>query len=170
MRGARSRIVLTLGAAALAASSLAGCSATAPPPDELAHDLFDLANEQRVENGLDPVQWSDCLAEKAATRAEPFVDDPDLEHDTLVSTCHEGAKAGENLSRTDLPAADVVDLWMGSAGHRANILDAEFTVGAVACVEADPLPDGGDSGMRACSQLFEGPAPEASPTPSPSAS
>ncbi|WP_169748119.1 CAP domain-containing protein [Demequina rhizosphaerae] len=141
------------------ASSLASCSTPPTPPAELARELFDLSNEQRVAEGLDALVWNDCLAEKAADRAAPFVDEPDLEHEVLVSTCHEGAKAGENLSRTDLSAAEVVDLWMGSAGHRANILDPDFSIGAVACVAASPNPDGADSGVRACSQLFEGPAP-----------
>ncbi|WP_062466025.1 CAP domain-containing protein [Demequina maris] len=152
------RAATVLVAAIGAAACLAACSSPPTPPAELAQEMFDLANEQRAAEGLRPLEWSDCLAAKAAERAAPFVDESDLEHDVLVSTCHEGAKAGENLSRTDLSAADVVALWMGSAGHRANILDAEFTIGAVACVEADPEPDGGDSGVRACSQLFEGPA------------
>ncbi|WP_169746547.1 CAP domain-containing protein [Demequina phytophila] len=141
---------------AIGAAVLAGCSAGPTPPDELARSLFDIANDARVEAKLEPLKWNECLAQKAAERAEPFAGDADLEHDVLVSTCHEGAKAGENLSRTDVSAEAVVELWMGSAGHRANILDPEFTIGAVACVEADPLPDGSDSGMRACSELFEG--------------
>ncbi len=59
----------------------------------------------------------------------------------------------------DASAADVVDAWMGSAGHRANILDADFVIGGVACVIADPGPAGEDSGMRACSFLYEGEVP-----------
>ncbi|WP_062388004.1 CAP domain-containing protein [Demequina iriomotensis] len=150
------RAVALAGAALL----LAGCSSTPPPPDELAREMFDLANEERVAEGVAPVEWSDCLEEKALERAEPFIDNPQLEHDVLVSTCHEGAKAGENLSRADLPAADVVDAWMNSAGHRMNLLDADFTIAAVGCVAADPGPEGQDSGMRACSFLYEGETPD----------
>ncbi|WP_062516267.1 CAP domain-containing protein [Demequina gelatinilytica] len=139
---------------------LAGCSAGPTPPDELASEMFELANQERVAQGLSPVEWSDCLEQKAEERAAPFVEEADLEHDVLVSTCHEGAKAGENLSRSDASAKGVVAAWMGSAGHRANILDAEFTIGAVACVAADPGADGEDSGVRACSFLYEGDAPE----------
>ncbi|SEJ41142.1 CAP domain-containing protein [Demequina mangrovi] len=142
------------------AALLAGCSSTPPPPDELAQEMFDLANEERVAQGVEPVEWSDCLEEKAADRAEPFIDDPDLEHETLMSSCHEGAKAGENLARSNLSAAEVVEAWMNSAGHRANLLDADFTIGAVTCVLADPGPEGEDSGMRACSFLYEGESPE----------
>ncbi|WP_062527430.1 CAP domain-containing protein [Demequina rhizosphaerae] len=153
------RAGLAIVAAVAAASSLAGCSVPPTPPDELARQLFDLSNEERVAAGLDAVEWSDCLADKAAERAEPFIDGADLEHDVLVSTCHEGAKAGENLARTDVGAEGVVAAWMGSAGHRANILDPDFVIGAVACVAADPEPDGSDSGVRACSQLFEAEEP-----------
>ncbi|WP_169747740.1 CAP domain-containing protein [Demequina subtropica] len=137
-------------------ASLAGCSAPPVAPDQLAQEMFDLANDERVAQGLAPVDWSDCLETKAETRAEPFVEDADLVHDVLVSSCHEGAKAGENLSRSDRPAAEVVEAWMGSAGHRANILDPDFVIGAVACVEADSGPDGEDTGVRACSLLYEG--------------
>ncbi|WP_228373731.1 CAP domain-containing protein [Demequina soli] len=152
------RRAATLAVAVAVGAALSGCSSPPTDPEQLATQMFELTNEQRVDQGLKPVEWSECLAKKAKERAEPFVNDADLEHALLVSTCHEGAKAGENLSRTDESAAQVVDLWMNSAGHRANILDPEFTIGAIACVAADPQADGGDSGVRACSLLYEGPA------------
>ena len=56
--------------------------------------------------------------------------------------------AGENLSRATVPPENVVATWMGSAGHRANILDPAFTQLGVACV-AD-----GDAAL--CAQVFVG--------------
>ena len=68
--------------------------------------------------------------------------------DDVLTGC-DVSVAGENLSRATVPPEDVVDTWMGSAGHRANILDPDFTQLGVACV-AD-----GDAAL--CSQVFLGP-------------
>lgn len=149
---AAARVAAGMVAAAVLAMSMTACAPAAPVGvDELAREMFDLTNAERVEAGLAPLEWSDCLADKAVERAAPFADDPDLAHEPLVATCHERAMAGENLSRTDLPAADVVNKWMGSPGHRDNILRPEFVIAGIACVE-------GPDGVRACAHLFEGAA------------
>lgn len=144
-----------LGAAlALAALALVGCAGEPAPAssveaDAYARELFDLANAEREAAGVAPLEWSGCLEAEAAERVEPFVEDPDLVHDLLVATCHPGSKAGENLARSDKDAARIVDAWMGSAGHRANLLDPEFEISGIACL---PAP----GGVLACAQLFEG--------------
>ena len=149
---AAARVAAGMVAAAVLAMSMTACAAPAPMSvDSLAREMFTLTNAERVEAGLAPLEWSDCLADKAVERAAPFADDPDLAHEPLVATCHERAMAGENLSRTDLPAADVVNKWMGSPGHRDNILRPEFVIAGIACVE-------GPDGVRACAHLFEGAA------------
>ena len=149
---AAARVAAGMVAAAVLAMSMTACAAPAPMSvDALAREMFTLTNAERVEAGLAPLEWSDCLADKAGERAAPFADDPDLAHEPLVATCHERAMAGENLSRTDLPAADVVNKWMGSPGHRDNILRPEFVIAGIACVE-------GPDGVRACAHLFEGAA------------
>ncbi|MER2170832.1 MAG: CAP domain-containing protein, partial [Psychrobacillus psychrodurans] len=35
--------------------------------------------------------------------------------------------AGENIAKGQKSAAQVMEAWMNSSGHRANILDAKFT-------------------------------------------
>ncbi|WP_062379484.1 CAP domain-containing protein [Demequina pelophila] len=173
------RVLAAVAATAAYVGALSGCVVSTPASEEggerLARELFDLTNEERDAQGLEALRWSDCLEDKAADRAAPFVDDPDLVHDVLVSTCHEGASAGENLSRSERSAAQVVDAWLGSAGHRANLLSADFEISGVACLPAE-------EDVYACAQLFEGaavavpvdpsaePSAEASPSASPSAS
>jgi len=155
MSGRRGAMPARASAAAWAGAWVLAAVACAPAApvsvDELAREMFDLTNAERVEAGLAPLEWSDCLADKALERAAPFADDPDLVHDTLIATCHEGAMAGENLSRSERAAAEVVELWMDSPGHRANILRAEFVIAGIGCVE-------GPEGVRACAHLFEGAA------------
>lgn len=135
------------------ASPAARPTASSVPGSDLAgafaRELYDRANLERVEEGMEPLIWSDCLAQKAAERAAPFVEDPDLEHDVLTATCQPGASAGENLSRSDRTPAQVVEAWMGSPGHRANILSPAFLISGVGCHQ-------GESGVFACSELFEG--------------
>ena len=87
----------------------------------------------------------------ATARATALIGAAALEHaplDDVLTGCGVSV-AGENLSRATVPPEDVVAAWMGSAGHRANILDPAFAQLGVACV-AD-----GDAAL--CAQIFLGP-------------
>lgn len=138
---ARWLVVATFAVATLAACSDGGeaspqaspiatqPSATQPPnisesfsPDQFARDLFDLTNDERADAGLTELGWSDCVAAAAAPRAAVAASEQQLEHEVLVATCRHGAMAGENLSRNDYTPREVVDAWMGSPGHKANLL------------------------------------------------
>lgn len=144
-------------ATASAALVLTACAEPAPTPTDLgtpqqyATQLFDGVNEQRAAADLSPLEWSDCLAAKAQPRAQQAAITPTLTHDTLTSTCMDGVAAGENLSRGAFTAGEIVDQWMDSAGHAANIERPGFTIAGVACV---PLPESAPG--FACSLLFEG--------------
>lgn len=141
--------------AALALAPLAACR-DAPgrvlqqDPATVAAEITEAIDAARAEEGLPALSHSTCAAEQAAQRAAALVGEPDLEHaplDGVLRQC-DASSAGENLSRSVLPARDVVDAWLESPGHRANILDAEYTETGVACV-----PDG-DAVL--CSQVFLG--------------
>lgn len=153
--GPPSRRASTATLAVALTLALAGCSASAADPataaggEVLARELFDLTNAERAQAGEEPLVWSDCLAAFAAERARPFIADPDLAHDVLVAPCTDGVSAGENLSRSDRTAPEVVDAWMGSAGHRANLLSPDFAAVGVACLPAD-------GAVYSCAQVFEG--------------
>ena len=146
-------MLLTVGLAGC--GSLSGCTAppsegtasptvgTSPPspvnPTTYAADLEAGVNAARVAEGLPELAHADCAVELAAERAADLVGNPDLPHapmDAVLAGCGVGV-AGENLSRATLPAGDVVDAWLGSPGHRSNILDTQFWASGVAC-----LPDG----------------------------
>lgn len=96
---------------------------------------------------------STCATDAALARATDLVGAPDLTHaplDDVMAECGVST-AAENLSRA--PAGtepqEVVDAWMESPGHRANILDPELTQVGVGCVE--------DGDAMLCSQIFLGP-------------
>jgi len=151
-----------MAAASFGIAFLAGCSAgddgTAadlPDPDDYAQALHEGANAERVQAGLDPLEWSECIVPIAQERADLLNETQDLEHAPLTATCNEGATAGENLSLAEVEPQEITDRWMASAGHEANILNAAFVTVAVACAREQL-----DSGPMACSWVAEGLSPD----------
>ena len=125
--------------------------------------ILEASNETRAQRGLDPLEWSDCLAKIAGDRAESVLPTGVLEHAPLSASCSsDHNKAGENLVHGIYLPDQAVAAWTGSAGHRANLLDPEFTHAGVGCIAtslADPVAastaEGAVGGML-CSMVFEG--------------
>jgi len=101
----------------------------------LAEAVFALVNEERARTGIEPVAWS----EPAATAAYDHAVDMDLRdffaHDnpdgaspgTRLARVGVGGRGwGENIARGQASAAAVMDAWMNSPGHRANILNPTY--------------------------------------------
>jgi len=98
-----------------------------------------LMNHRRVRAGLQPV-WVDARLQAAAGRhARDMAARRYFSHvspEGCNSTCRANAAGyprgtGENLFAGPPTAAESVDGWMGSPGHRLNILDPEYrTVGS----------------------------------------
>ncbi|MBO3088812.1 CAP domain-containing protein [Cellulomonas dongxiuzhuiae] len=119
--------------------------------ESYAADLLAESNAAHVAAGLPAWEAADCAQPWAAERALGLVG-ADLEHaalDPVLAACAPLSTAGENLSRAAAPAADVVEAWMGSPGHRANLEDPTFTQAATACTW--------DGDQALCSLLLVGP-------------
>jgi uncharacterized protein YkwD len=115
-----------------------------------AQQVLDLTNQERVANGLRPLLY-DVEAERAAKAhcedmdARGFFDHFTPEgwdqHDRLLML---GADpnllraSGENIAVGQQTPADVVQAWMNSPGHRANILYPTFTHLGVGVAEGRP--------------------------------
>ncbi len=159
-RGSRARGVRPSGTVRLAVLAvalggvLAGCqgdpapSATPQDPADVAAELETLTNDARADEGLPAYEHSDCAATAAVERATALVGQAELTHADMnpVMTACDVMVAGENLSRTAEPPADVIDAWLHSSGHRANLLDAQYTAMGAGCV-----PDGDEV---LCSLVF----------------
>ena len=100
-------------------------------PREIERPIFELTNRARAEHGLAPLKWDEELVEIARWRAADMVKrgyfshyDP-VDGTTLVLTrC---PSCGENIA-TNIPSgSSFVDSWLGSPGHRANILNPRVT-------------------------------------------
>ncbi|MGW6132152.1 CAP domain-containing protein [Cellulomonas sp. NPDC055163] len=124
--------------------------APAPTADQqFAATLVTLTNEQRAAAGLGALTVSDCATQQAVARAGVLVAENRFEHDPLepiLAACGPGS-AGENLALGYRTPADMMAGWMGSEGHRANILRAYSSIG-IGCVSS--------SRGVLCAQVFLG--------------
>lgn len=96
---------------------------------ETAAEIFELVNSARIDAGLDPLAWSDALAEVGADHAFEMYLDGYFAHistrtgdlgDRLTSAGITFSVAGENLALATT-VTEVHEGLMESPGHRANI-------------------------------------------------
>ncbi|WP_127573409.1 CAP domain-containing protein [Georgenia faecalis] len=146
-----------IGASPTTAAKPASPGTPAPgwvPGDVAAYAdaLVSATNAARDAEGLEGLLGSACAREAAQQRAEALVGDEELVHAPLapvIADCAPMTTAAENLVNSAATPEEVVDAWLGSPGHRANIVDPALTEIGIACVD--------DDGLMLCSQVFLGP-------------
>lgn len=98
--------------------------------------IFELTNQARAANGLPELKLNEELAAAAQAKAEAMVANNYFEHTAPDGTNgwdyidNEGyiyTFAGENLAASNEDDVSVVDGWLNSPGHRANLLNENFT-------------------------------------------
>ena len=98
--------------------------------------VVSLVNEIRVQYGLAALTIDESLCRYARVKSQDMHDSRYFDHnspaygspfDMMRSFGISYAYAGENIAQGYVSAEAVVDAWMNSAGHRANILSADFT-------------------------------------------
>lgn len=110
-----------------------------PPEEQWKRDVLTLVNKIRVKNNLTTLTWGDHCADAADLRADETKElyshtRPDgTSWSTACPAPASGGVGGENLAvgNAAVSPASVVALWMGSATHRANILNPDYTKLAV---------------------------------------
>ena len=102
---------------------------------QLEKAACELINEIREENGLEPYAISEALSSKARLKAKDMKDNHYFSHTSptygspFSMMQHFGItyrSAGENIAMGYRTAAAVVNAWMASASHRANILSTRY--------------------------------------------
>ena len=113
----------------------------APPVEQWKREVLDLVNVERAKYGLAAFTWGDTCANGAQIRANESMvlydhKRPDGSSWDTVCKPTNGGLAGENLAagNTAVSPATVVQTWMNSDSHRANILSDKFTKMAVGFV------------------------------------
>ena len=136
-----------------------------PAADDYAQQVFEDTNAARTAQGLDSLAWDDCAAGLAAERIVAILPTGKLEHPSFAPSCGDTTMAGENLGHSIYLPAQLVDAWMNSPGHRANVVNPGFATLGVACVASaldDPSAEAGPGqavGGMLCSEIFGGYAP-----------
>ncbi|MCL2057071.1 MAG: CAP domain-containing protein [Oscillospiraceae bacterium] len=123
---------------------------------DFAREVFRLTNEHRRQNGLSTLSWSSSLAGPSMQRAAEasvvaqggtrgnnsrHIRPSGQPWDTvLASSLKSGLSAwGENLAGGYLLSPrDVVEAWIASPGHNANMLNPRYNSMAAGCVEISP--------------------------------
>lgn len=103
----------------------------------MAQAAFAAVNEYRTNNGVAALTWNDTLYENGKVRGAEIV--TSFSHTrpngqtcfTAVTVSYK--TAGENIAYGYTTAQSVANGWWNSAGHQANILNASFSQGAIAC-------------------------------------
>lgn len=99
-------------------------------------EVVRLVNEHRAANGLKPLTRDWELSRVARYKSQDMKDNKYFSHTSPVygspfqmmkSFGITYRTAGENIARGQATPAAVVNAWMNSSGHRANILNASFT-------------------------------------------
>jgi uncharacterized protein YkwD len=151
------RILLVL--AVVLAGTVVACNLPTSPeraPDEnvvvapsgLIAEIIQRTNEERRTAGLQGLAANNLLMQAAEIQVAQIATAGRLEHtlpearypslaDRVNSTGYNWQTIGENLATGQRDAAQAMASWMGSPGHRANILNASFTEIGVAYV-VDP--------------------------------
>lgn len=112
--------------------------APTPSPEESVHPyvlrVLELVNEERAAAGLNPVTLDTAASRAALVRAKETVKSfshtrPDGRNFTTALT-EQGVNyrmAGENIAWGQRSPEQVMEGWMNSAGHRANIMNESYT-------------------------------------------
>lgn len=110
-------------------------SGNVPSNNNLETQLLDLVNNERSKNGLKPLQWHSGLASLARAKSDDMVKNNYFSHNSptfgsFFQMVHNAGipfrQVGENLAMSKNVQTAFYQ-FMGSKGHRDNILSPHFT-------------------------------------------
>lgn len=117
-------------------SSTPASSTTISPGSSYTDQVIDLVNKERSKSNLQPLTKNSQLSTSAQSYAQYMADKNFFSHtgpdgSTFISRNKAAGYypyryLGENIAAGQKTPSDVISAWMGSSGHRANILKAEY--------------------------------------------
>ncbi|MEU1332899.1 sigma-70 family RNA polymerase sigma factor [Streptomyces sp. NPDC005865] len=106
-----------------------------PKPGGPAEQVVALVNTERAKAGCGPVRSNAKLATAATNHSNDMAARDYFDHtspdgkgpgDRITAAGYRWSTYGENIARGQQSPASVMDSWMNSSGHRANILNCDF--------------------------------------------
>jgi uncharacterized YkwD family protein len=107
--------------------------------------VFDLVNKERSARGLGTLKYNSEVARCARFKSEDMIDKGYFSHTSptygspfkmMESFGIRFSNGGENIAYGQKTAQEVMNSWMNSAGHKANILSAAYTQMGVGVAKA----------------------------------
>lgn len=127
-------VVLTSAALAVTGVSVAGLAATTTAATASDSGMLSQVNAARTSRGLDPYSWNAHLASVAGEQARRMAKKTKLYHNpNLASDVGSYRWVGENVGYGPSSSA-IQKAFMNSPGHKANILDDNYTQIGIASV------------------------------------
>lgn len=102
---------------------------------EMEREIIRLVNDERAKRGLPRVEENWQISRVARIKSEDMINNNYFSHNSpiygspfkmLSSFGINYTQAAENIALGQLTARQVMDSWMNSPGHRANILNANY--------------------------------------------
>lgn len=115
-------------------------------PSATEQELVDRINARRKEDKLEPLAISPPLFEAARQHSKAMARQGELKHTLndqdltarLKAVGYAWSRCGENIARGQQTPAEVLQTWMDSPGHRANLLqDSATQLGVAVAKGAD---------------------------------
>lgn len=109
---------------------------TSTDPSQYGQQVLTLVNEARSNAGLKPLAMNAELSRMAMFKAQDMHDNNYFSHDSptygspfqMMKSFGIAYKwAGENIAKGQRGPVEVMNAWMNSPGHKANILSVNFT-------------------------------------------
>jgi uncharacterized protein YkwD len=103
--------------------------------DTFDQQILDLVNQERAKVGADSLKINEQLDQAADLHTQDQANMNTMSHngsngstmgERIQNAGYQYSTAGENVAAGYLDAEAVVAAWMGSDGHRANILNDSF--------------------------------------------
>lgn len=103
--------------------------------EDVAQQILDLVNEQRVAAGVSELTLSTDVSSVAQVKADDMAQNGYFDHnsptygspfDMLTSFGVSYRTAGENIAKGQQTAEAVMNAWMNSSGHKENILNSSY--------------------------------------------
>ncbi|MEU8617913.1 sigma-70 family RNA polymerase sigma factor [Streptomyces sp. NPDC048623] len=108
---------------------------TSDPNASEAQQVIDLTNAERAKAGCGPVTANTLLTRAAQGHSDDMAARNFFDHtnpdgadpgDRVTAAGYRWSTYGENIAKGQRTPAEVMDAWMNSPGHRANILNCSF--------------------------------------------
>ena len=130
--------ICAIGFCSIPAQSTARAGAVPATASRVAADVVDLTNVRRIEDRRQPLRTNPRLMHAAQLHAEQMARASRIAHvlpnaayprpeDRLAAADYRWQTYGENAAMGQSSAAEVLEAWMHSRGHRINILKPDFT-------------------------------------------